>query len=120
METETHNTARAEEATEGEDGASTRRDLIEWLGDALDVWRSKIDELLVQGDLASKDARDEIRARTEEAERAYLAARVRLGDLPHDVGSSVSALRMGMDKVLADLRQAYESAEATIRRSRAN
>jgi hypothetical protein len=100
----------------GEDTEAARRDLVEWLSAALDVWRSKIDDLLVQADLASKDLGDELRGRAAVAENAYLAARRRLGDLPRDAGASLGSIRAGMESLMGDLRRAYEAAEAVVRR----
>ena len=93
-----------------------RRDLLEWLTAALDVWRTRIDELLVQADLAGKDLGDEFRSRVVVAENAYLAARRRLGELPHDAGTSLSSVRAAMESLLSDVRRAYEAAEAAVRR----
>lgn len=84
----------------------------------LDEWRGKIDELLVQVDLASKDVSDDVRSRTTAAENAYLAAKSKLQEIPKDAGSSLGSLRDVVEMLLDDLRQAYLSAEAAVRRSR--
>ena len=84
----------------------------------LDEWRGKIDELLVRADLASKDVSEEVRNRTTAAENAYLAAKNRLREIPKDAGSNVALLRGGVEKLFDDLRQAYQSAEAAVLRSR--
>ena len=93
---------------------------VERLERVLDEWRAKIDELLLQADLASKDVSDEVRSRTEAAQNAYLAAKNRLLEIPKDAGSNIGSLRSGMEKLLDDLREAYQSAEAVIRRSRSS
>jgi ElaB/YqjD/DUF883 family membrane-anchored ribosome-binding protein len=90
-------------------------DLLERL---LEEWRGKIDELLVQVDLASKDVSEDVRSRATAAENAYLAAKSQLREIPKDAGSNLGALRSGIEKLLDDLRQAYQSAEAAVRRSR--
>ncbi|HEY4929621.1 MAG TPA: hypothetical protein VIH95_10765 [Acidimicrobiales bacterium] len=85
----------------------------------LDEWRSKIDRLLVQADLASMDVSDDVRSRAEAVENAWLAAKRRLGDIPTDAGSNLGSVRAGVEKLVDDVRQAYLSAEAAVRRSRA-
>jgi len=93
---------------------------VERLERVLDEWRAKIDELLLQADLASKDVSEEVRARTEAAQNAYLAAKNKLLEIPKDAGSNIGSLRAGVEKLLDDLREAYQSAEAVIRRSRSS
>ena len=95
-------------------------DVIQQASRALDTWRAKIDQLMVQLDLANLDAREEIRARIDGAQNAYLAARSRLAEVGPDSGAGLTALRQGIEKVLGDLREAYESAEAAIRRGTAS
>ncbi len=54
---------------------------IEQIGRALDGWRSKIDELLVQLDLGNLDVRDEVRRRLDVAKRlSELDLRLRTQD----------------------------------------
>ena len=91
---------------------------IDRLERLLEEWRGKIDELLVQVDLASKDVSEDARRRATAAENAYLAAKNKLREIPRDAGSNVASLRGGVEKLLDDLRQAYQSAEAAVRRSR--
>lgn len=85
---------------------------------ALDSWRARIDELLVQLDLARMDARQEIRSRLDRVENVYLAARSQLSEARSDAGSSVSSVRRGLDDVLRDLQLAYEDAVEALRRGR--
>jgi hypothetical protein len=101
------------------DERGSDREVIQRASRSLDVWRAKIDQLMVQLDLANLDAREEIRASIDAAQNAYLAARSRLAEVGHDSGAGLTALRQGIEKVLGDLREAYESAEAAIRRSSA-
>src|SRR5271157_6430587 len=84
----------------------------------LDEWRGKIDDLLVQANLASKDASEEVRNRATAVENAYLAAKNQLGEIPKDAGSNLASFRAGVEKLLDDLRLAYQSAEAAIRRGK--
>ena len=93
---------------------------VERLERALDEWRTKIDELLLQADLASKDVTEEVRTLTEAAQNAYLAAKNKLLEIPKDAGADVGSVRTGVEKLLDDLREAYQSAEAVIRRSRSS
>ncbi len=101
-----------------EQGTETRHELVEQMGRDLDAWRRKIDELLVQVDLASLDVRDRARGRLELTENVYLAARLRLSDLRHDAGSNVESIRRGLEQLLTDLRQAFEDADAVVQRGR--
>jgi len=93
-------------------------DTVERLEQLLDEWRGKIDELLVQVDLASKDLSGDVRDRATAAQNAYLAAKNKLLQIPKDAGSNLGSLRSGVEQLLDDLRQAYQSAEAAIRRGR--
>ena len=102
-----------------QDDGGSERDLVQQASRALDDWRAKIDQSMVQLDLANLDAREEIRARLDAAQNACLAARSWLAQGGHDSGANLTALRQGIKKVLGDLREAYESADAVIRRSRA-
>jgi len=104
--------------TTEDQSASNYGAAIERLERLLEEWRGRIDELLVQADLASKDVSETVRAQAAAAQNAYLAARNQFAKLPRDAGSNLGSLRSGVEKLLDDLRQAYESAEASIRRSR--
>ncbi len=104
--------------TTAEDKSSTDKTVIDRLERLLEEWRSKIDELLVQADLGSKEASEEVRASAAGAENAYLAAKARLGEIPKDAGSNLGSLRAGVEKLIDDVRQAYQAAEAALRRSR--
>jgi ElaB/YqjD/DUF883 family membrane-anchored ribosome-binding protein len=105
--------------TTTEDQSSPRDEAgIDRLERLLEEWRGKIDELLVQVDLASKDISEDVRNRATAAENAYLAAKNKLSEIPKDAGSNLGSLRTGVEKLLDDLRQAYQSAEAAVRRSR--
>ena len=82
----------------------------------LDEWRARIDDLLVQADLASKDVSESVREKAAVAENAYLAAKNRLREMPRDAGANLGSMRDGFDKLVDDMRQAYQSAESVIRR----
>ena len=105
--------------TTTEDQSSSQGEAgIDRLERLLEEWRGKIDELLVQVDLASKDVSEDVRKRATAAENAYLAAKNRLREIPKDADSNVALLRGGVEKLFDDLRQAYQSAEAAVLRSR--
>lgn len=99
---------------ESGDGAST----IERLEHLLDEWRARIDDLLVQADLASKDVAESVRSKAAIAQNAYLAATNRLKEMPRDAGANIGSVRDGVDKLIGDMREAYDSAEAVIRRGK--
>jgi DNA-binding transcriptional MerR regulator len=101
-----------------ESGAGGQRNTIQEVGRALDEWRAKIDELIVQLDLANLDIRDEIRKRLDTTENVYLAARSLLSDARHDAGSNLSALRLDLDQLMRDIRYAYDAAESVVRRGK--
>ena len=103
-------------AATGDTGSDVDRTTVERLEALLDEWRAKIDDLLVQADLASKDVGEAVRGQAAVAENAYLAAKNRLRELPRDAGANVGSVRDGIDKLVDDMRQAYQSAEAVIRR----
>lgn len=82
----------------------------------LDDWRARIDDLRLQLELASMDARDEIRSRVETAGNAYLAARSRMASL-RDQAPESDGVRRAVEEVVEDIRQAYEAAVAAVRRA---
>jgi hypothetical protein len=85
--------------TPTEDQSSPREEVgIERLERRLEEWRGKIDELLVQVDLASKDVSEEVRSRATAAQNAYLAAKGKLREIPNDAGSNLGALRSGVER----------------------
>ena len=95
-----------------------RGDLLQKMTRALDGWRSKIDELNLQLELADLDVRDVAAKQVAVTQNVYLAARSRLSNARLDANSNVNTLRLGIEQLLADLRDAYTSAEAVVRRSR--
>jgi hypothetical protein len=111
MSTSTEHESPAVEETDG--GSASTFERLEHL---LEEWRARIDELLVQADLASKDVADLVRSQAAVAENAYLAARNRLKEMPRDAGANLGSLRSGFDNLVGDMRSAYDSAEAAIRR----
>ncbi len=101
-----------------ESKGESQRPGIEEIGRALDGWRSRIDELMVQLDLGNLDMRDEIRRRLDVTQNVYLAARSRLSDARRDADANLSTIRLALEQLLRDLSAAYDAAEAVVRRSR--
>ncbi len=90
--------------------------LVESMTRALDQWRSRIDELKVQGDLAKLDARERATKQLDTAENAYLAAYSKLGEARHDAAVNADTLREGVQKLLHDVKEAFEAAQAVLAR----
>jgi hypothetical protein len=93
-------------------------DAVEMLSGTLNSWRARIDELLVQADLAGHEVRDRVRKHVDIAENVYLAARSRLSDARRDAHEDVKTVRSGTERLVSDLQQAFEAAEAALRRGR--
>jgi hypothetical protein len=91
---------------------------IELISKTLDDCRARIDELLVQLDLAKLDVRDEVDRQVAITENAYLAARSKLSDARLDGDSTVEALQQGLDQLLHDLGRAYAEVDAAVKRAR--
>jgi hypothetical protein len=67
-------------------------------------------------DGATRSGRDVIRKRLDNTQNVYLAARSRLSDARSDADTNLSSLRSGLEQLLRDLRNAYDAAEAVVRR----
>ena len=93
-------------------------DAVERLGQVLDGWRARMDELLVQFDLAGHEVRDRVRKNIDLTENVYLAARSRLSDVHGDAHSNVKTLCAGTEKLIHDLQETFQAAEAAFQRGR--
>jgi hypothetical protein len=91
-------------------------DAMERLDRGLDEWRTRIDELLVQVDLAALSVRDELRRRMTITENIYLAARSRLADAHHDAGAAACALGQDVESLLSDLDRTEREVRAVVER----
>ena len=94
-------------------------DAVEALSRSLDTWRARIDGLLVQFNLAEHEVRDRVRKNIDLTENVYVAARSRLSDLHHDVHGDVKAACGETEKLIRDLQQVVQAAEAAFQRGRA-
>lgn len=110
--------AEGRDADHGASETEARHDAIELLAHALDEWRARIDQLLVQVDLASLDIRDGVRKSIDTTENLYLTARLALSDARNDAGASLDSVRKGLEQLLGDLGMAYERAEGVVLHSR--
>ena len=95
-----------------------RSDVFERVGRMLDEWRGKIDELVVQLDLANLDLRDEVHKNLDAVQNAYLAAHSKLSDAKGDACSSLHTLETGLEKLLRDVALTFEEAQVALRRAR--
>lgn len=83
----------------------------------LDTWRGLVDELLVRADLASMEARTELRAGRATAENAYLAAKSGVSDALADGKDWSGSVRQNVEGLVSDLDRAYNNAVQVIRRA---
>ena len=89
---------------------------IESMIRALGQCRSRVDEMLVQIDLAQLDLREEVDQHMSVAQNAYLAARSKLADTKPDVTSAFAALHKSVERVLHDLARACVEVDAVVKR----
>ena len=100
-------------------GAAEEQDtaqLVNSMTETLDQWRSRIDEFKVQVDLAKLGARERATKQLDIAQNACLAAYSKLRDARQDAAVNVDTLREGVQKLLHDVREAFEAAQAVIAR----
>jgi hypothetical protein len=100
------------------DPPDNKSDVFERISSSLEGWRARIDELVVQLDLATLDGRDELRKKVDIAENVYLAAHSKLSDARTDARSSLASVEEGLEVLLRDLGRVLEEAEAVIKRGR--
>jgi len=90
--------------------------LVESTTGTLDQWRSRIDELTVQVDLAKLDARERATKQLDIAQDACLAAYPKLREALPDAAVNADTLREGVQQLLHDVKEAFEAAQAVIAR----
>jgi hypothetical protein len=100
----------------GADSEREAHEVEDGLSKTIDQWKARIDEVKVQLDLAKLDVRDRATGQLEVAQNAYLAAASKLREARHDAAVNVDVLRSSIDKLLHDLEDAIEAAQAVISR----
>ena len=90
--------------------------LVTSMTGSLDQWRSRIDELKVQVDLAKLDSRERATKQLDIAQNACLAAYSKLREAGRDAITNADTLREGVQKLLNDVKEAFEAAQAVITR----
>jgi hypothetical protein len=113
----TTSTASKDNPVENELGGD---DIIESVAHVLGECRTRIDELLVQLDLAKLDIREEVSKRMSVAQNAYLAAKSKVADAKPDVDSAFTAVHQSAERVLRDLALACKEVDAVVKRARAS
>ena len=91
-------------------------ELVNSMTGTVDQWKARIDELKVQVDLAKLDTRERATKQLEIAQNACLAAYSKLRDAGKDVVENADTLRDGVQKLLQDVKAAFEAAQAVITR----
>ena len=82
----------------------------------LDDWRTRIDEIRVQVDLAKRDLRDEAEKQLDLARTVNSVAAVKLRDAYRDAAGTAETLRLGVHEFLHDLNEAFDAVQAVIER----
>jgi len=77
-------------------------------------WRGRIDELLVQLDLASMDVREAFQSELARMENARLALRSGVGYAREDLASVVHADRAAVAEALREIERAFKAACASV------
>jgi len=90
--------------------------LVDSMTGTLDQWKARIDELKVQVDLAKLTSRDRATKQLEIAQNACLAAYSKLREAGRDVTVNADTLRDGVQKLVQDLKEAFDAAQAVISR----
>jgi len=98
-------------ATENE-----KSQVAESVNRALNEWRTRIDELKVQVDLAKLDVRERATKQLDVAQNVCLAAFSMLSDARHDAAVNADTLREGIEQLLHDIKRAFEAAQGVIDR----
>jgi hypothetical protein len=80
-------------------------------------WRTRIDELRVQVDLAKLDLRDEATKQLDLARNVNSAAAAKLRDAYHDAETNAETLRHGILEFVHDMNEAFDAVRGVIARS---
>ncbi len=82
----------------------------------LDDWRTRIDELKVQVDLAKLDLRDGTVKQLDLARNVNSVAASKLRDAYLDAARTAETLRVGVHEFLHDINEAFDAVQAVISR----
>jgi ribosome assembly protein YihI (activator of Der GTPase) len=100
--------------------ATERADYEEAVDSQVRVWRTRVDRLRLQRELASMEAREELEALTHRLEDARSGALDDLQGLVGDARKTVVDLRSDMEQVFVDVREAVEHAAAALTKDQAD
>ena len=82
----------------------------------LDAWKTRIDELRVQVDLAKLDLREEAAKQLDLARNVNHVAASKLRVAYEDAASNTDTLRQGVQEFLHDIDEAFDAVQAVISR----
>jgi dsDNA-specific endonuclease/ATPase MutS2 len=82
----------------------------------LDAWKTRIDEIRVQVDLAKLDLREEAEKQLELARNVNHVAASKLRVAYEDAVGSADTLRQGLHEFLHDVDEAFDAVQAVISR----
>ena len=82
----------------------------------LDAWKTRIDELRVQVDLAKLDLREEAAKQLDLARNVNHVAASKLRVAYEDAASNADTLRQGVHEFLHDVDEAFDAVQAVISR----
>ena len=82
----------------------------------LDAWKTRIDELRVQVDLAKLDLREEAAKQLDLARNVNQVAASKLRVAYEDAASNADTLRQGVHEFLHDVDEAFDAVQAVIAR----
>jgi len=91
-------------------------EVMESVSHTLEEWRTRIDELKVQAELAKLDVRERAIKQVDLAQNVWLAAFSKLSDARHDAAANADTLREGFQQLVEDIKKAFEAAQAVITR----
>ncbi len=82
----------------------------------LDAWKTRIDELRVQVDLATLDLHDEAEKQLDLARNVNHVAATKLRVAYEDAVANADSLRQGVHELLHDVNEAFDAVQAVISR----
>jgi chromosome segregation ATPase len=82
----------------------------------IDQWRGRIEDLEVQLDLGSMEARDRLAPFVEELRNRWLDAKRQADQAASSASSAVDQLRTGLEQAMDDIRSAVRSAKERLDR----